>query len=162
MPKPSKLPLHPAPSPSETSPEVAPSVSSTPSSAEPRSKPRSKRKSRSKPARRQFTAAEKLRIVREADACSGRGEVEALLRREGIYSSHLAAWRKALRLYGEKGVPSRGPGRPRTRDAQSGQIAALERENVALRRDIERLRAVVEVQKKLSSLLGLTIEDDAR
>jgi transposase len=53
--------------------------------------------------RRLFTAAEKLRIVKEADAC-GPGEVGALLRREGIYSSHLSTWRKALGLHGTAGL----------------------------------------------------------
>ena len=60
--------------------------------------------------RRSFSPAEKLRIVREADACSERGQVEALLRREGIYSSHLASWRKALGRYGSDGLSARKPG----------------------------------------------------
>src|SRR5215204_5195438 len=81
-----------------------------------------------KPTRRTFTAAEKLRIVRAADACTERGEVEARLRREGVYSSHLAAWRKALRLYGETGLAERAPGRKPTRDDRDERIVRLERE----------------------------------
>ena len=54
--------------------------------------------------RRSFSAAEKLRIVRQAAACTKRGEVEALLRREGIYSSHLTAWRKQLVLHGSEAL----------------------------------------------------------
>ena len=61
--------------------------------------------------RRTFSASEKLRIVREAGACTERGDIEALLRREGIYSSHLAAWRKQLALHGSEalGGRKRGP-----------------------------------------------------
>ena len=125
--------------------------------------PREQRaKRRAKPKRRTFSAAEKLRIVREADACAERGEIEALLRREGIYSSHLSEWRRALRLYGEEGVATRGPGRPRKRDAKDDVIAKLEREVASLRRDLERMQAVIDVQKKVSALLGLTLESSAR
>lgn len=165
MPKPSRIPLRPVSSIAESLPAATPTVAATPSPAAPTTPIKgrgAKKKAKPKPSRRRFTAAQKLRVVREADACSERGEVEALLRREGIYSSLLAAWRRSLRLYGEKGLPTRGPGRPRTRDPQADQLAKLERENASLRRDIERLRAVVDVQKKLSSLLGMTLDEGAR
>jgi len=61
--------------------------------------------------RRTFTAADKLRIVREAAACTERGAIEALLRREGIYSSLLTAWRKQLSLHGSEGLAPRKAGR---------------------------------------------------
>lgn len=61
--------------------------------------------------RRSFSAAEKLRILREAAACTKRGDIEALLRREGIYSSLLAAWRKQLALHGTDALAGRKPGR---------------------------------------------------
>lgn len=135
----------------------------TPARAEQSSKRQEKPKRRQeKPKRRFFSAAEKLRIVREADACAERGEIEALLRREGIYSSHLSEWRRALRLYGEKGVATRGPGRPRTRDPKDDVIVRLEREVASLRRDLERMQTVIDVQKKVSALLGLTLESCAR
>lgn len=172
MPKPSKTPLRssvaPAelpverpvqPPPAAVVPPAPPPQRNGQSSAPQRGQPL---KRRARPKRRRFSAAEKLRIVREADACSERGEIEALLRREGIYSSHLSEWRRALRLYGEEGVATRGPGRPRTRDAKDEVIAKLERELASLRRDVERMQAVIDVQKKLSALLGLTLEDSAR
>lgn len=109
--------------------------------------------------RRQYPASYRLQIVQAADACQQPGEVAALLRREGLYSSHLATWR-AQRERGELGggsKPSRGrPATPRT---------ALQRENQALRRQVARLarkleqaNTVIDVQKKLSSLLDSTPE----
>ncbi len=67
--------------------------------------------------RRSFTPAEKLRIVREADACVARGDIEAMLRREEIFSSHLAMWRKSLARHGVEGLTARRPGRKPKRDA---------------------------------------------
>lgn len=173
MPKPSMTPLRspvvPAKVPEERSvqppPDAAvvhptPPTSSRGQAAPDRRGQPSKRQA--KPKRRYFSAAEKLRIVREADACSAHGQIEALLRREGIYSSHLSEWRRALRLYGEEGVATRGPGRPRTRDAKDDVIAKLEREVASLRRDLERMQTVIDVQKKVSALLGLTLESSAR
>lgn len=102
--------------------------------------------------RRQFTAEYKLRIVEEADACSGQGEVGALLRREGLYSSHLAEWRKQHRDGALAGL-SRVRGRPKPNP--------LARENAELRRRVERAEAellkarkVIEVQGNVSALLG--------
>jgi len=102
--------------------------------------------------RRQFTAEYKLRIVEEADACTGQGDVGALLRREGLYSSHLAEWRKQHRD-GALAALSRVRGRPKPNP--------LERENAELRRRAERAEAeltkarkVIEVQGNVSALLG--------
>ncbi|WP_437931196.1 transposase [Sorangium sp. So ce291] len=67
--------------------------------------------------RRKFSAAEKLRIVREAAACTQRGDIEPLPRREGIYSSLLTAWRKQLALHGSEALPRRKPGRKPKQDA---------------------------------------------
>jgi transposase-like protein len=111
----------------------------------------------SKPTRRTFTAAEKLRIVREADACTEKGQIGALLRREGIYDSLLATWRKALRLHGEAGMSGRRRGRHTTRDERDAHLKALERENARLRSDLERAQAVIEVQKKVSEILGIDL-----
>jgi transposase len=76
--------------------------------------------------RRSFSAAEKLRVVRQAAACTKRGEVEALLRREGLYSSHLTAWRKQLALHGSEALAGRKPGRKPKLDAKDRRIAELE------------------------------------
>ena len=104
--------------------------------------------------RRRFTAAYKRRVVQEADRCRKPGEVGALLRREGLYSSHLTAWR-AARARGElagAGAKRRGP-KPTPAPREAKRILELERENRRLRARAERAEALVEVQKKLSALL---------
>jgi transposase-like protein len=110
--------------------------------------------------RRRFTAAYKREMLQEAERCKKSGELGALLRREGLYSSHLAAWR-AARSRGEldgAGARKRGP-LTAVPQAQGKRILALERENRWLRTRAERAEALVEVQKKLSALLQ-TQEDD--
>ena len=107
-----------------------------------------------KPERRRFTAEYKLRILKEADNCTGPGQIGALLRREGLYSSNLTQWR----LQRSEGVlqglapRKRGP-----------KVDPLAEENAALRQRIDRLEAelkraetIIEVQKKVSELLGLS------
>ena len=66
--------------------------------------------------RRRSSTEQKLRILAEADACKGRGEVAALLRQEGIYSSHLSDWRRLLRAHGEAGLDAKAPGHKPVRD----------------------------------------------
>jgi transposase-like protein len=107
-----------------------------------------------KATRRRFTLEYKRRVVREADACKTPGAVGALLRREGLYSSHLAAWR-AARDRGELAgvVTKRGPA-PRVVDPRDKRIAELERETVRWQTRAERAEALVEVQKKVAALLG--------
>jgi transposase-like protein len=112
-----------------------------------------------RPERRRFTVDYKRRIVREADACKGVGEIGALLRREGLYSSHLSAWR-AARDRGElagSGPRKRGPV-PTPPDPRDKRIVELERENRKLTRRAERAEALVEVQKKVSELLGIQLD----
>ena len=104
--------------------------------------------------RRRFTVAYKRRILQEAERCRKPGELGALLRREGLYSSHLAAWRNA-RAQGELSDTSakrRGP-KPTPVHPDAKRILQLERENRRLRARAERAEALVEVQKKLSVLL---------
>ena len=114
--------------------------------------------------RRRFTAEYKRRILREADRCREAGEIGALLRREGLYSSHVSAWR-AARERGELGGPGarkRGP-EAKPADPSAKRIAELERENRRLRHRAERAEALVEVQKKLSQLLVIELpQDDER
>ncbi len=112
----------------------------------------------SKAKRRVFTAKYKAKILREADACAGkRGAVGALLRREGLYSSHLTAWRKDMAAsFASK---KRGP-KPRV-DARDRQIAQLERQVQRLAQRAERAEAIVEVQKKLVQLWGETLPTPA-
>ena len=109
------------------------------------------------PKRRRFSAAEKLRIVKAAAACQDRGEVGALLRREGIYSSHLAAWRRAFDAHGLEGLAARTPGRKKRVEAKDAQIAALTRRAERLEGELELARKLIELQKKLSEVLGVTL-----
>jgi len=105
--------------------------------------------------RRRFTAEYKLRILEAAAACAP-GEVGALLRREGLYSSHLTKWRQQ-RAAGGLG--------PRERAAQSAEAARhtarVERENRRLRQRLERAETIIAVQKKLCSLLQPSLPEDA-
>ena len=113
-----------------------------------------------KAGRRRFTAEYKRRILQEADVCSKSGEVGALLRREGLYTSHLAAWR-AARSRGELAglAPrKRGP-QAKPTDARDKRIAELERELKRYQARAERAEALVEVQKKLSLLLGIDLPE---
>ena len=106
--------------------------------------------------RRQFSNAEKLRILEEADACTEPGELGALLRREGIYSSYLSRWRRA-RDRGELQALSPKKRGPKS-VADSGltkELAELQRENERLRGRLAQAEAIMEAQKKLSELLGL-------
>jgi transposase-like protein len=112
-----------------------------------------------KPVRRRFTVEYKRRILKEADSCKGTGEVGALLRREGLYSSHLSAWR-AARDRGElagSAPRKRGPA-PTPIDPRDKRIMELERENRKLAKRAERAEALVEVQKKVSELLGIQLD----
>jgi transposase-like protein len=103
--------------------------------------------------RRQFSAEYKRRILQEADTCTQRGEVGALLRREGLYSSHLNTWRHQ-RARGElQGLtPAK---RGRKADPQAAEHARLLRETERLKAQLARAELIIEVQKKVSQLLGL-------
>jgi transposase-like protein len=103
--------------------------------------------------RRRFTAAYKHRILQEADACMQPGEVGALLRREGLYSSHLNTWRRQ-RACGElQGLtPAK---RGRKADPQAAEIVRLQRETQRLMAQLARAELIIDVQKKVSQLLGL-------
>jgi len=108
--------------------------------------------------RRRFSARYKLRVLQEADGCTRPGELGALLRREGLYSSHLAAWRAARERGELEGLSARRRGpKPKQRDARDKRIAELEREVKDLRARAERAEALVEVQKKLSEVLGIEL-----
>jgi len=104
------------------------------------------------PRRRQFTAEYKLRVVREADTCSQEGDVGALLRREGLYSSHLATWRKQ-RDSGALNALSRPRGR-RAADPRDGQITRLRQRVEQVEAELTTARKVIEVQGNVSALLG--------
>ena len=103
--------------------------------------------------RRQFSAKYKLRILTEADQCTQRGEIGALLRREGLYSSHLTTWRRQRELGQLAGLAPKKRGRKP--DPQAAELARLQRENEQLKARLEQAETIIEVQKKLSQMLGL-------
>jgi len=114
-----------------------------------------------RPQRRSFTAEYKRRILREADRCTKSGELGALVRREGLYFSHVRDWR-AARERGELEAlrpKKRGP-KPVPPDPRDKKIAELERENVRLSKRAERAEALVELQKKVAALLGTPFENE--
>ena len=105
---------------------------------------------------RRFSAKEKLRILEEAEACTEPGEIGALVRREGIYSSYLSRWRRARdrgQLDGLSGK-KRGPKKAVDQELVE-ENAALRRENERLRGRLKQAETIIEVQKKLSQMLGL-------
>ena len=109
--------------------------------------------------RRQFSPAEKRRIVAAADRCSKPGEIGALLRREGLYSSQLATWRKNRATAGGRVDRQRG----RKVDpavAEAHRMAKLTGENERLRRQLAQARMIIDVQKKVSSLIALQMADE--
>ncbi len=108
-----------------------------------------------KASRRRFTAEYKRKILREVDACTAPGAIGALLRREGLYSSHLTTWR-AQRERGELAgltPKKRGPA-PKPTNPLAAKVAALEREVARYKVRTERAEALVELQKKVAELLG--------
>ena len=111
--------------------------------------------------RRRFTAEYKRRIVRAADRCTKSGEIGALLRREGLYSSQLTNWR-AARDRGELAglaPQKRGP-KVAPPDRREKKIAEREREITRLTKRAERAEALVEIQKKVAALLGVPLEGE--
>jgi transposase len=108
-----------------------------------------------KPQRRSFTAEYKRRILKEADACTTPGAVGTLLRREGLYSSHLVEWRRA-RARGELAAltPKKRGRKPIPVDPRDRKIAELERQLAHMTGRAERAEALVEAQKNLAALLG--------
>jgi len=108
--------------------------------------------------RRRFTAEYKLRVLREADGCIGSGQLGELLRREGLYSSHLSTWRRQRDEGTLAGLT------PKRRGRKANPDAPLIAENERLKRETQRLTAklrqaetIIEIQKKLSEILGIPL-----
>jgi transposase-like protein len=109
--------------------------------------------------RRQFSAQYKLRILEEADRCTAPGERGALLRREGLYSSNLTTWRRQ-RDQGQIGALSpkkRGP-KPSSDAVLTQEVARLQKENGRLEKKLKQAELIIDVQKKVSALLGIDLE----
>jgi transposase-like protein len=106
--------------------------------------------------RRRFTAAYKLRVIDQADQCSEPGQIGALLRREGLYSSHLTNWRKQR----EQGIlqgltPAKRGRKARPRNPLDTRVAELERENQRLQNKLKQAHIIIEAQKKISEILSI-------
>ena len=112
--------------------------------------------------RRKFTASYMQRIVREADACTESGGIGALLRREGLYSSHLSKWRVEVAAKDAAALPSkaRGP-KPDAAKVVDRRVASLEQDVAKLRKKLVRAEQIIDVQKKLCDLLGLPTAGEA-
>jgi len=111
-----------------------------------------------KASRRTFCAAEKLRILNEADACTQPGQIGALLRREGLHSSHLVKWRR-LRAAGQLQALAPQPRGPKVAPADpvAEELARLRNENARLQARLAQAELVIDVQKKVAQLLGATL-----
>jgi transposase-like protein len=113
--------------------------------------------------RRRFTATEKLRVLKEADGCTRLGELGALLRREGLYSSQLAAWRAARKRGELAGLTPRARGpKPQPVDPRDRKLAEQAREITRLQSRLERAEGLIDIQKKVSQLLGIPLESDGQ
>ena len=104
--------------------------------------------------RRQHTAEYKLRILRELDECSGKGESGAVLRREGLYSSLVSKWREQREKGGLNGLSRQRRG-PQV-DPNVAELVRLRRENKRLKEQLERAEIIIDVQKKVAQLVGTT------
>ena len=110
--------------------------------------------------RRQFSGIERRRILAAADRCTKLGEIGALLRREGIYSSHLSTWRKQRAATERTALESKQRGRKADPAiAEARRVDDLNRENGRLRHKLAQAHTIIDVQKKLCTLLGLPTDD---
>jgi transposase-like protein len=112
-----------------------------------------------KATRRRFTAEYKLKILREAEACTEAGAIGALLRREGLYSSNLTTWRDQRERGELLGLTpkKRGPA-PKAKNPLAPKVAALEREVTRYKARAERAEALVDLQKKVAEFLGIELQ----
>lgn len=116
------------------------------------------------PKRRRFSKGYKRRIVRAGEACKEPGEIGALLRREGLYSSHLSQWRREIEAIEEGALRAkkRGP-KPDVVKAEARRMLAVQQDNARLRKKLGRAEQIIDAQKKLCEVLGLpTAEEQAQ
>jgi transposase len=112
-----------------------------------------------KPTRRRFTVDYKMKVLKEADACHKPGEIGTLLRREGLYFSNLKVWREQRRTGELAGLAQkkRGPA-PKATNPLAARVAALEKETARLNARAARAEALVELQKKVSTMLRIELQ----
>jgi transposase len=112
-----------------------------------------------KPTRRRFTAEYKLRVLREAESQREPGAIGALLRREGLYSTHLTAWRRQREGGALEAMRQRRRGRkPDPATGARQRVAAVEAENARLQERLRQAEAIIAAQKKLAEILGLAAD----
>ncbi len=114
-----------------------------------------------KATRRKFSAKYKLRILEQAEACIDSGEVGRLLRREGLYSSHLTAWRKAKRRGSLEALePKKRGAKAVARNSLESEVTRLQRKVVKLEEDLRKAHVILDVQGKVAGLLGLNFDTE--
>lgn len=114
-----------------------------------------------KATRRQFSAKYKLMILEQAEACTEPGEVGRLLRREGLYTSHLAAWRKAQREGSLQALTPKKRGRKAAaRNPLEPEVERLQRKVARLEEDLRKAHVILDVQGKVAGLLGLNFDTE--
>ena len=112
-----------------------------------------------KPKRRHFTAEFKRSIVAQAEACRDDGAIGALLRREGLYSSHLTTWRRQKEQGEFEALTPKKRGRKSTANPLADENQRLRKENARLSRRLEQAELIIDVQKKVSALLGISLPE---
>lgn len=114
-----------------------------------------------RPKRRTFTAEYKLRILRELDSHTEAGHVGEVLRREGLYSSHIVDWRRKREAGELQGLAAQKQGRPkRQRNPLEPEVDRLQRELARSQEELRKARLIIEVQKKVSEMLGIPTADE--
>jgi len=114
---------------------------------------------RQSPQRRRFSAEYKLRILRLADACTESGALGALLRREGLYASNLRTWRRQIEAGTLDALKPRKRGRkPLAPNPLTGELEQLRKQNQRLAKKLRQAELIIDVQKKVSQMLGITLE----
>ena len=113
-----------------------------------------------KPVRRRFTVQYKAKILAEADACTEAGQLGELLRREGLYSSHLTTWRRQHDKGALAGLTPKQRGRKaRPKNPLADEVARLQRENKRLQEQLRQAELIIDVQKKVSEMLNIPLNN---
>jgi hypothetical protein len=110
--------------------------------------------------RRNLTAAYKLKILQKIDECTEPGQVGALLRREGLYSSNITRWRKERDQGILTAMTPKKRGRKKVKNPMTNEVAKLQKENEKLRKKLWQAERIIEVQKKISEILGIEQNQD--
>lgn len=113
--------------------------------------------------RRQYSAKYKLKILKKVDGCKGPGQIGEILRREGLYSSHLTTWRRQRDEGTLEGLKPKKRGRKGSeKNPLETELKKVKRENERLQRKLAQAEAIIDIQKKVSTLLGIPLEAPER